>query len=129
VWPGPIQPPPTLQDLETQSGQPTQPLPPVGSSTPPMPSSVPIMPSLPSQAPSASLPGQSSVTGFPSAQTPRPGQVVPTNQGLGVTTGGTSKYQTIVTPGGGQSIVVPNGNGTSTVIHPDGTVETVPTPK
>ena len=51
------------------------------------------------------------------------------NQGLGVTTGGTAKYQTIVTPGGGQSIVVPNGNGTSTVIHPDGTVETVPTPK
>ncbi len=29
----------------------------------------------------------------------------------------------------GQSIVVPNGNGTSTIIHPDGTVETVPTPK
>ena len=31
--------------------------------------------------------------------------------------------------GGGQSIVVPNGNGTSTIIHPNGTVETVPTPK
>jgi hypothetical protein len=31
--------------------------------------------------------------------------------------------------GAGQSIVVPNGNGTSTIIHPDGTVETVPTPK
>jgi hypothetical protein len=28
-----------------------------------------------------------------------------------------------------QSIVVPNGNGTSTIIHPDGTTETVPTPK
>jgi hypothetical protein len=25
--------------------------------------------------------------------------------------------------------VVPNGNGTSTIIHPNGTVETVPTPK
>jgi hypothetical protein len=24
---------------------------------------------------------------------------------------------------------VPNGNGTSTIIHPNGTVETVPTPK
>lgn len=129
VWPGPIQPPPTLQDLETQSGQPTQPLPPVGSSTPPMPSTVPIMPSLPSQAPSATLPGQSSVTGIPGTQTPQSGQVVPTNQGLGVTTGGTAKYQTIITPGGGQSIVVPNGNGTSTIIHPNGTVETVPTPK
>ncbi|HTC11466.1 MAG TPA: hypothetical protein VK726_22110 [Acetobacteraceae bacterium] len=130
VWPGPIQPPPTLEDLETQGGSTTgQPMPPVGSSTPPMPSSVPNMPTLPSQAPSATLPGQSSVTGIPSGQAPQPGQVVPTNQGLGVTTGGTTKYQTIVTPGGGQSIVVPNGNGTSTVIHPDGTVETVPTPK
>jgi hypothetical protein len=28
-----------------------------------------------------------------------------------------------------QSITVPNGNGTSTIIHPDGTTETVPTPK
>lgn len=26
-------------------------------------------------------------------------------------------------------IVVPNGNGTSTVIHPDGRIETIPTPK
>ena len=34
-----------------------------------------------------------------------------------------------MTPGGGQSIVVPNGNGTSTIIHPNGTVETMPTPK
>jgi hypothetical protein len=29
----------------------------------------------------------------------------------------------------GAPIVVPNGNGTSTVIHPDGRIETVPTPK
>jgi hypothetical protein len=26
-------------------------------------------------------------------------------------------------------IVVPNGNGTSTVIYPDGRIETIPTPK
>lgn len=129
VWPGPIQAPPTLQDLESQgSATPGQPMPPVGSSTPPMPSSVPIMP-LPSQAPSASLPAPSSVTGLQSGQTPKAGQVVPTSKGLGVTTGGTANYQTMVTPGGGQSIVVPNGNGTSTIIRPDGTVETVPTPK
>ena len=30
---------------------------------------------------------------------------------------------------GGSTLVVPNGNGTSTIIHPDGSVETVPTPK
>jgi hypothetical protein len=29
----------------------------------------------------------------------------------------------------GQSITVPNGNGTTTIIHADGTIETVPTPK
>jgi hypothetical protein len=29
----------------------------------------------------------------------------------------------------GQSIMVPNGNGTTTIIHPDGTIETIPTPK
>ena len=28
-----------------------------------------------------------------------------------------------------REIIVPNGNGTSTVIHPDGRIETIPTPK
>ncbi len=130
VWPGPIKPPPTLQDLETQSGQPVEPLPPVGSSTPP-PSNQPKFPPLPGAAPSATLPGQSAVTGLPNANAPSPaGQVYQTNKGPSVTTGGTSGYQTLTTPGSpGQSIVVPNGNGTSTIIHPNGTVETVPTPK
>ena len=32
-------------------------------------------------------------------------------------------------PAAGQSIMVPNGNGTTTIIHTDGTVETIPTPK
>jgi ABC-type hemin transport system ATPase subunit len=32
-------------------------------------------------------------------------------------------------PGGGSAIVVPNGNGTSTVIKSDGSIETIPTPK
>ena len=45
-----------------------------------------------------------------------------------MTSGGTGGYQTLTTPQG-QAIVVPNGNGTSTVIHPDGTVETIPTPR
>jgi hypothetical protein len=46
-----------------------------------------------------------------------------------VTTGGTSAYQTITLPNGMTAIVVPNGNGTSTIIRSDGTVQTVPTPK
>lgn len=130
IWPGPIKPPPTLQDLESQSGQPEQPLPPVGSSTPPS-SRTPNFPPLPSAAPATTIPGQSTTTGVPTATAPSPsGQVYQTNRGPAVSTGGTSNYQTITTPGGtGQSIVVPNGNGTSTIIHPNGTVETVPTPK
>lgn len=124
VWPGPIKPPPTLQDLESQGFQPTSPLPPIGSSSPP-PSSPPPQPAA---APSTTLPTQSSVTGVP-RPSPQTGQTIPTQKGIGVVTGGTANYQTIVTPGGGQAIVIPNGNGTSTIIHPDGTVETVPTPK
>jgi hypothetical protein len=126
VWPGPIKPPPTLQDLESQTGQPDQnaPLvPPNGSSTPPG-STQPGLAPLPS-APSALAP-----LPMPSPAPPSSGQVYQTGRGTGVTTGGTSNYQTLTTPGSaGQSIVVPNGNGTSTIIHPNGTVETVPTPK
>jgi hypothetical protein len=33
------------------------------------------------------------------------------------------------TPGTKADITVPNGNGTSTIIHPDGTMQTVPTPR
>ncbi len=129
VWPGPIKPPPTLQDLENPNGEPLQPLPPVGSSSPP-PTSPLNFPPLPSAAPSTTLPAQSSATGQPTAPTPPPaGQVYPTSKGSAVSTGGTSKYQTVAIPGDGQAIVVPNGNGTSTIIHPNGTVETVPTPK
>jgi hypothetical protein len=129
VWPGPIKPPPTLEDLEGQTAQPDQPLPPVGSSTPPG-SVQPGLPPLPSGAPSTTLPGQSTTTGIPNAATPPSGQLYQTNRGPAVSSGGTSNYQTLTTPGSaGQSIVVPNGNGTSTIIHPNGTVETVPTPK
>jgi hypothetical protein len=122
VWPGPIKPPPTLQDLESQSGQETQPLPPVGSSTPPG-STQPGLAPLPSMPPPS--------TGQPApVRPPATGQLYQTNQGPATSTGGTSNYQTLTTPGSpGQSIVVPNGNGTSTIIHPNGTVETVPTPK
>jgi hypothetical protein len=57
------------------------------------------------------------------------GRIVNTPIGTGVTTGGGAGYQTMTLPGGGTAIVVPNGNGTSTVIKPDGTIQTIPTPK
>jgi hypothetical protein len=65
----------------------------------------------------------------PNAPKPgRPGQVVPLPQGgVGVTTGGTSSYQTMTTPGGGSAIATPNGNGSSNVISTPGRIGTVPT--
>jgi hypothetical protein len=143
IWPGPLPPSPTLQDLEKQGVQPgvEQPVPgspeyqqgpanqpaptqrqgpPArGSSTPPgsnqpglAPLPAPTQPQPPNAAPPAPNPG---------------GQIVQTPQGPGVSTGGTSGYKTITTPGGGTAIVVPNGNGTSTIIHSDGRIETAPT--
>jgi len=140
IWPGPLPPAQTLQDLEKQGlqSEPQRPVPgspefqgqppnvspqvPPGSSTPPG-SSAPVQPRLPTPT---TPPAVSTVP--PAPRNPA-GQVVPTQQGPAVTTGGTSSYQTITTPGGGSAIVVPNGNGTSTIIHSDGRIETVPTPK
>ena len=51
----------------------------------------------------------------PNAPDPgRAGQVYQLPQGgIGVTTGGTSHYQTLAMPGGGSGVVVPNGNTAS----------------
>lgn len=133
IWPGPLPPAMTLQDLESQGAKPGQEQPVPGSPDfrpPPLPrgSSTPPVASQPGLAPlpRPSPPNPTDTT--PPARSPA-GQVTPTQQGPGVTTGGTTSYQTIQTPGGGSAIVVPNGNGTSTIIHSDGRIETVPTPK
>lgn len=138
VWPGPPAPDPTLADIEShpvtedQRGFPPTQVPgatpglpahrqprPLGSSTPPG-SVQPGLPALPSPGP---LPPR------PSARVPAPpGGVVQTPNGPAVDTGGTNGYRQLNTPRGPGAIVVPNGNGTSTVINPDGTVQTIPTP-
>ena len=140
IWPGPLQPEPTLQDLE-QQGEKSQPERPVpgspefqnqppnlppppptrGSSTPPG-SNQPGLPNLP--PPTVPAPTNTA----PPARNPA-GQVYQTPQGPAVTSGGGPGYQTTTTPGGGSAIIVPNGNGTSTIIHSDGRIETVPTPR
>jgi hypothetical protein len=58
----------------------------------------------------------------PNAPDPgRAGQVYQLPQGgFGVTTGGTSHYQTLEMPGGGSAVAVPNGNNTSTVFGSGG---------
>jgi len=150
VWPGPLPPTPTLQDLEQQGDLepgPEQPVPgsPLNRGTAPESETTPGQaPSLPPQVThgSSTPPGsnQPTLEPLPEQQAIRPlrpphlppppasGQVVQTPSGPGVTTGGTSGYQTMTTPGGGTAIVVPNGNGTSTIIKSDGTIQTIPTP-
>ena len=99
IWPGPLPPPRSLQDLERQQPLGAQPaLPPRGS--PLYRSGNPLLAPLPGSTgqPRGDLP----------AMTPPPPQ------------GGTTVDR---------RIIVPNGNGTSTVIHPDGRIETIPTPK
>jgi hypothetical protein len=131
VWPGPIPPEPTLGDIERQQNQQMQQqeqqpglLPPAhpqprGSSTPPGPpqpglAPLPSMP--PATFPQTVPPIQSQP---PTVQTPQ-GPVVPNPSGNGV--------RTYNVPGGGQGMIIPNGNGTSTLIGPNGNVQTTPTP-
>ncbi|WP_428486875.1 hypothetical protein [Rhodopila sp.] len=67
----------------------------------------------------------------PNAPSPsRPGQLQQLSQGgYGVTTGGTSHYQTLQTPGGGGALAVPNGAGSSNVIGSQGRAGTVTSPR
>lgn len=144
IWPGPLAPPPTLKDLEATNGQPSGPEAPVPGSPLSRGSAAPY-PSPNPSAGSSTPPG----TAEPGLATPQPapplssyaappvappdrgsvGKTIQTPQGPTTVTGSGPGYQTTVAPGGGQSIVVPNGNGTSTVIHSDGRIETIPTPK
>ena len=142
IWPGPVQAIPSLQELEQQGLQsgPEQPVPgspesqgnaPTPYTPPPPPkrgSSTPPAPIPPTTAPPQVRPAPPVATVPPPAQNPG-GQLYQTQKGPGVTGGGTTGYQTLTTPGGGSAIVVPNGNGTSTIIHSDGSIETVPTPR
>jgi hypothetical protein len=116
------------QRLKYNSSQPPQGPAPTrenrGSSTPP-PEGVPGLTPLPNteyRAPPVSSAPSGGGIGPSTVQTP---------QGTGVITGGGSGFQTTTSPrpGGGNAIIVPNGNGTSTVINPDGSIQTIPTPK
>ena len=142
ISPGPLPPAPTLKDLEATGGLTSQapvqgspwshgfegsspsPNPSIGSSTPPTAN----QPSLATPQPAPPLSSYASRPAPPSGRVPG-GQIIQTPEGSIVTTGGTPNYQTGTSPGGGQSIIVPNGNGTSTVIHAGGRIGTVLTPK
>ena len=144
IWPGPLAPPPTLQDLEANGGLGNQPAaptpgsplsrggsPPSPSSNPSTGSSTPPENNQPGLATPNPAPPLSSYAAPPAAPpgSPSSGQVIQTPNGPTTTTGGGPGYQTTISPGGGQSIIVPNGNGTSTVIHSGGQIETIPSPR
>ncbi len=143
VWPGPQGPDPTLADLQSRDstgpargfvpttvpgaarGLPDHRQPrPLGSSTPP---------SLETLDPvSRPPPGIGPIPPPPRSSVPGPGplgSVVQTPRGPAVDAGGTGSYRQLLTPQGPGAIMVPNGNGTSTILSPGGGIQTIPTPR
>ena len=111
----PTEPPPQLPNVQRRRR---------GSSTPPPSVEPGLEPALPPAPPQPAPPPRN-----PSASPP-PGGAVQLPNGVGVDTGGTGGYRQLTLPNGQPgAIVVPNGNGTSTVIGPDGSVTTIPTPR
>ena len=124
VWPGPLPPQKTLEDLEKdpnallKPGDESNLQGPVGSSTPPGSA----QPGLTVPPPPAPITQRA-----PLQSAPRPSTVQ--TPGGAATLNSTGSVKTYTDPSGKTGIVVPNGNGTSTLIGPDGTVQTVPSPK
>ncbi len=113
VWPGPPKAPPTLKDLQRQQNQEIS----NGGS-----GYAPLAP-LP-QLPGFEVPQQEPRRAAPAVTFP--GGIVPMHGGT--VNGNNRTLQPLQGPANNGSIVVPNGNGTSTVIGPNGTVSTIPTP-
>jgi hypothetical protein len=147
VWPGPSKPDPTLEDIERSQNQPlgsgTPPPPPPGMDQPVAPHPQPRPDGPPVQAgrrgssspPTAEAPVPQ-VSPYAAAPNRQPAQPPPrsgtiqTPQGPAALSSGGGGVQTYTPPtGGGVGLVVPNGNGTSTLIGPDGSVQTVPSPR
>ncbi len=153
VWPTAIPQMPTLADIQKEmnlNGNAAPQLGPVPSgpgqipnlntlpgmqNTAPMPQApmptVPNMPSssntLPNTAPMA---GMTQFSAPPALTMPKVGSQITTPMGPATVTGGTANYQTLG-PINGQAggILIPNGNGTSTLVMPNGAINTVPSPR
>jgi hypothetical protein len=130
IWPGPPRPEPTLSDIEHEQNLDIQqpPAPPParrGSSTPP-----PVQPEAPATMSPTAGPGTSSAApaGIAPAPIP-PGSVMQTPQGQAVITNGGGAVQNYITPNGATGTVINNGNGTVTLVGPNGDVQSVPAPR
>jgi hypothetical protein len=157
VWPTAIPAMPTLADIQKQmnlNGNAEPQLGPVpggpgqnpgqipGLGSVPGMQGTPGLPQVPGQgtAPGASLtlppltgmtpPVKSPYTEPPELVMPKVGTSVTTPQGAATITGGTANYQTLAPINGqGGGILIPNGNGTSTLVMPNGTISTVNSPR
>ncbi|MCB8873855.1 hypothetical protein [Acidisoma silvae] len=151
VWPTAIPAMPTLADIQKQmdlSGSASPQLGPV----PATPGQIPSLGTLPgmqggtSSAPvsggavrppavtnplstTAPLSNMNATAAPPALTMPKLGTAIATPQGSTTIIGGTANYQTLA-PINGQSgaILIPNGNGTSTLVMPNGTISSVPSP-
>jgi hypothetical protein len=154
VWPTAIPQMPTLADIQKQmdlNGNAAPQLGPVPSGPGQIPNlntlpgmqGVTPMPQVPGTGPGTG-PGASIIpplqgmtppvkapyTQPPELTMPKLGTSIPTPQGPATITGGTANYQTLAPINGqGGAILIPNGNGTSTLVMPNGTISTVPSPK
>lgn len=120
IWPGPPRPDPTLADIQREQNQ-GVPLRPGGSGTPP---SV-MQPTLPTPI---APPGPAASRDAPRVPAPSAG-VVQTLQGPAVLRTESSGIQTYTLPNGSTGRAISNGNGTITLIGPDGSVQSVPAPR
>jgi len=153
VWPTAIPTMPTLADIQKQmnlNGNAAPELGPVPSgpgqipglgTVPGLQGTTPL-PQVPNQptAPGASLappplagmspPVKAPYTEPPDLVMPKVGTSITTPQGPATITGGTANYQTLAPINGqGGGILIPNGNGTSTLVMPNGTISTVNSPR
>jgi len=122
IWPGPTQPVPTLKDLQKQ--QTAEINSPGASGLSPLPP----LPSLPGYEISAPEPGSPAPGNLFTGPISIPGgRSATTRYGVAGAPPGVPPAPTSTTAGG--NIIVPNGNGTNTVISPTGKVTVVPTDK
>jgi hypothetical protein len=151
VWPTAIPAMPTLADIQKQmnlNGNAEPQLGPVPGGPGPVPGlntlpgmqGAPGLPQVPGQgSPGASLtpppltgmtpPVKSPYSEPPDLVMPKVGTTITTPQGPATVTGGTANYQTLAPINGqGGGILIPNGNGTSTLVMPNGTISTVNSP-
>lgn len=133
VWPGEIKPLPSLADIAKTLPTGETPPPSLPPTTVPSPGRTPPA-GLTTPETNPAVPSGRGASAAPGANAEKPnvptGTVVTTSRGPEKVSGGTGNFLTLTGPGGQYAgIMVPNGNGTSTIIRPGGAVETVPTPK